>query len=140
MARRWISSAQNGIKDVDVPLTELAHAWPYCFSLMPQSRHFSFLGFCGCQDKVIASMHLSRMAYASKLPLAKNKAKEAFQSGRPTICSHRTPGLDRPHQRRFQLHPRLAKKLCVTMRTCAQPRRVRLPRVRRAKTTWSTCM
>ncbi|CAE7282589.1 unnamed protein product [Symbiodinium natans] len=41
----WISSAQNGIKDVD--------------------------------DKVIASMHLSRMAYASKLPLAKNKAKEA---------------------------------------------------------------
>lgn len=41
----WISSAQNGIKDVD--------------------------------DKVAASMHLSRIAYASKLPLAKNKAKEA---------------------------------------------------------------
>ncbi|CAE7038396.1 unnamed protein product [Symbiodinium sp. KB8] len=43
----WISSAQNGIKDVD--------------------------------DKVAASMHLSRIAYASKLPLAKNKAKEALQ-------------------------------------------------------------
>ncbi|CAE7248824.1 unnamed protein product [Symbiodinium sp. CCMP2592] len=41
----WISSAQNGIKDVE--------------------------------DKVAASMHLSRIAYASKLPLAKNKAKEA---------------------------------------------------------------